>query len=333
MREYPQAKARVQNTLPCLIIAYSRVEGVIGNLRAANAAGVPRIYISFDGPKDEEVSDIQEELLKQISLFVEESKANVQIQRNTTNQGVALGVISAIEWFFSLEDSGIVIEDDLVVDTSFFSFCSAGVDVYRNDRRVWIISGSQYFEEVAQDTVIWTSIPQIWGWATTREKWAEIRSAIWALNSRPKLSGSMSAIEGFWSTGAKRCLTGKVDTWDLALVYVFILHGRFAVIPPVNLVKNVGFDNRASHTHEVKFPLGLEVSILPFPINWQNELNILNTTKYESLLYSKVYRLTFRHRISPVFSLLFDWIRFPASKRLPPLISRWKDWITTNPLT
>ncbi len=317
--------------LPCLIIGYSRFDGVIKNIHAARLAKVPKIYVSLDGPLTLEVSEIQAKILEQIKFLESEYLLEIIVRVDSNNQGVAMGVIGAIEWFFGLEEEGIILEDDLHVHDSFFDFCSKAVEVYRDNEDVWMICGSQYFPGISEDSVIWTSIPQIWGWATTREKWSAIRDSAWQLSKRAQLDHSFSKVNGFWSTGARRCLTGKVDTWDLLLVFIFILNQRFAIVPPKNLVSNVGYDSYASHTSDFIFPLGLDLYDSDLRVNWEESADSLQTQKFEKELYARVYRLSFKHRFSLLLSVILDWLRFPSSKRLSPLIPRWKKSFFTSP--
>jgi hypothetical protein len=310
--------------LPCLIIGYARVEGVLNLIASAASAGVPRIYVSLDGPTNGEVMLSQKDLLERIIELRESDNIFVTVKVGQENQGVAVGVISAIEWFFSNEVEGIILEDDLEVKNDFFRFCTLGVHKYRDDQRIWMICGSQYFPNLAGDSVIWTSIPQIWGWASTKEKWVEMREAVWGLNRQSLITCSLNPTQSFWSTGARRALQGIIDTWDLPLVFSFFRHNKYAIIPPVNLVRNRGFDTFASNTLENKFPLGQEISEFGETLVWEDSVVASKTQSFENNLYSTVYKITFRHYLSSMTSLLFDWIRFPKARRKSPLVQRWK---------
>ena len=41
---------------------------------------------------------------------------------------------------------------------------------------------------------------------------------------------------------------GTDDVWDIQWFYTNFLHGRLTIIPNINLVKNMGFDDNATHT-------------------------------------------------------------------------------------
>ena len=52
------------------------------------------------------------------------------------------GVSSAISWFFNNVDEGIILEDDCLPHPDFFYFCEQLLDKYRNDKRIWCITGN-----------------------------------------------------------------------------------------------------------------------------------------------------------------------------------------------
>jgi hypothetical protein len=41
---------------------------------------------------------------------------------------------------------------------------------------------------------------------------------------------------------------GKIDTWDYQWTFCRLLEGGYSIIPSVNLVTNIGFDQHATHT-------------------------------------------------------------------------------------
>ena len=82
--------------------------------------GIKKIYAAIDGPKiGQEGSDLIESTLKKVC-----AKYDLQllIWRRKTNLGLAASVISGIDWFFNLEDEGIIVEDDLVFSPDFVKF-------------------------------------------------------------------------------------------------------------------------------------------------------------------------------------------------------------------
>ena len=47
---------------------------------------------------------------------------------------------------FEHVDQGIILEDDCIAHPDFFSFTSELLDFYKNDKRIWCISGNNFQE-------------------------------------------------------------------------------------------------------------------------------------------------------------------------------------------
>ncbi len=55
--------------------------------------------------------------------------------------GCGVAVSNAIDWFFEFEETGIILEDDVLPDQSFFPFCEELLKRYKDNSQVMIISG------------------------------------------------------------------------------------------------------------------------------------------------------------------------------------------------
>jgi hypothetical protein len=64
----------------------------------------------------------------------------------------------------------------------------------------------------------------------------------------------------YWNAGSRRALDGYTDVWDTLLVREMIRHNTYSILPGANLVRNVGNDAHALHTHGeqswTNFPTG-----------------------------------------------------------------------------
>ena len=52
----------------------------------------------------------------------------------------------------------------------------------------------------------------------------------------------------YWFSRFQDCYEGKIDTWDYQWAYTVMKDRRLCVRPNMNLVRNIGFDARATHT-------------------------------------------------------------------------------------
>lgn len=46
----------------------------------------------------------------------------------------------------------------------------------------------------------------------------------------------------------KRTLSGEIDTWDYQWSFACFINDGLSIIPKVNLVENIGFGEKATHT-------------------------------------------------------------------------------------
>ena len=110
---------------PILIIVYNRPELARRVIASLTAVAPATIYVAADGPNPRIPADIQR-CHQTRSLFVERSTEFItwpcQIKTffQSTNLGCRAGVTAALDWFFEQEEEGIVLEDDIVADPSFF---------------------------------------------------------------------------------------------------------------------------------------------------------------------------------------------------------------------
>ena len=321
---------KFSNTLPCLIIGYGRRQGINSNIRKAIASGSKRVYISLDGPADSLVSQQQMLLQDDISSIRDEfPEVQISLRKNPSNFGVALGVISGIEWFFSIEEKGVIVEDDLLVDKDFFKFCTLALDRYEFDDRVWMICGSQFLssENGSSKEISWSQIPQIWGWASTRIKWQSIRHSVWNNNKNLRLFGP--PFTNYWNIGYRRAIRGEIDTWDIPIVACALNLNKYVITPPVNLVTNVGFDEFSSHTQQNVYPLGISRASLPSEIVWSVNPNDEKVKNYHKKLSKTVYKVKYRHLLLPIRYEIETLIRYFLGRKSKELIPRWKKIVSS----
>jgi hypothetical protein len=308
--------------LPCLILAYSRVQGVKNLLDQCLSNGVSRIYVAIDGPRSEIDKINQRGIRELVDKYSSTTDVPIRVWQREQNLGVAVAIITAIDWFFESEPQGIILEDDLLVGSDFFDFVARGLDEFRNDASVWMISGDQFFpKDLESSKVSWSYYPLIWGWATWAEKWMEMRSHLLADKKIPGLL-SFDLVTKFWSVGGNRVLKGLVDTWDIPLAGEMKRLKKYSVLPPVNLVSNIGNDLAASHTSNSAFPMGLPLCEIELLLDFDSTDREAITKKIDALLESRVFKVRRRHVLLPIWSRLTDRKKFAKSPNRAPLSER-----------
>lgn len=291
----------MSSDLPALIITFRRLDGVQRLMKSLQEAGVVRIFLTIDGPRTSEDIEIQDSIESWATDFANDFNLEFSCLRRKANLGVGKGILESLDWFFSQNDFGLVLEDDLEISQDLVDFTRQCRDEFALNENLWMISGDQFFPEDFQSSRLTIcNYPLVWGWATWADRWYEMRSAI-KQPQEYRFRYLFSPVYSFWWTGKKRVELGLVDTWDIPLAFEMRRKGKLTVSPPVNLVRNLGFDQFASHTKRNLFPMNLPVS------RFQMVLAEVPLIDYDPIpfrlnkrLEKHVFKIRLRHLLSPV---------------------------------
>ena len=243
---------------PILIMAFNRpdhLQVLINRLREVKPT---KIYAAIDGarvarPDEQQKVESCRALIASIDWDCE-----VETQFQDENLGCGLGVSTAISWFFTHEERGIILEDDIIPHPSFFPYCTELLDRYEKDDRVFAISGCNFvpaeFQSHPDQAYRFSQVPHIWGWATWRRSWQqhELDIAGWRHELPPiKLwarSGHSLPASVYWASTFELLARKEVDTWDGQLVLASMVSHQLTATSNVNLIENIGFGEEATHT-------------------------------------------------------------------------------------
>ena len=158
--------------IPIAFIIYKRLNTTERVFRIIQLIKPKKIYLIADGPK----SDSESTLCKNVRSFVE---SNIDWDCQTikiyseNNLGCAKRVQTGLDQVFLKEEMAIILEDDTLPDFSFFKFCEELLERYKNDDSVAHISGCNLQTDAVnfQESYCFSSIINIWGWATWKRSW------------------------------------------------------------------------------------------------------------------------------------------------------------------
>lgn len=218
-----------------------------------------RFYIAADGHrshiKGEKgiVNGVREMILNQIDW-----ECNVQTLFRDENLGCGLAVSGAIDWFFSQEEKGIILEDDCIPALSFFPFAESMLIKYADNQDVGTIGGFNMYSSSLlnnENSYSFIKFPVVWGWATWRRTWesykfdiseyskSEVKSVVYRTTENPNTRRFF--VKGIYDTAQN-----KIDTWDYQLMFSLFSRGVYSIVPNKNLIENVGFGADATHTFD-----------------------------------------------------------------------------------
>lgn len=212
------------------------------------------LYVAADGPRPGREDDII--TCKQTRDITNQIEWPCELKTLYRNENLGCGnaVSSAISWFFKQVEAGIVLEDDCLANTSFFHFCNELLEKYKNDESIYLISGTNLQNGIKRGdaTYYFSNYTITWGWASWRRAWCKFNHDIpdydQSFNSGKLDHVFQSKIEkSFWRNKIKKAVMEKNNIWDFQWYYLIWKNKGIGITPAVNLVKNLGFGNNASH--------------------------------------------------------------------------------------
>jgi hypothetical protein len=251
-------KALYLTKSPILFILFNRPDTTAQVFDQIKAAQPKRLYISADGPRvgfpdDELLCNQTREIIKNIDWDCE-----VKTLFNNENVGCKLGVSTAISWFFSHEEAGIILEDDCLPANSFFRFCDTLLEKYKNDTRIRHITGCnlQFGKKWGNASYYFSNRTHVWGWASWRRVWNDYDLSIEKYDNSEiahqikNIYDDELVIES-WVSIFNEVKAGKINSWAYPLDFANFFNNGLIIIPNENLISNIGFSSTATNTlHE-----------------------------------------------------------------------------------
>jgi len=237
---------------PILFIIFNRFDTSLVVLDSIRNYKPKNIYISADGPRlGNPTDEIQCNLTRSSVLDAIDWDCECKTLFHDTNLGCGKAVSTALDWFFSEEPEGIILEDDCVPDPFFFRYCEFMLDAYRKDLSIGHISGVNLYGDnaIGHYGHSFSSIPHVWGWASWSRAWKGYSQNPKGRRELVFPSFYTKADRSFWTEAFRKLTEEGLDTWDYQWVFHLWENSMLSVMPDISLVRNIGFDERATHTH------------------------------------------------------------------------------------
>ena len=243
---------------PVLFIVFNRPETTKQVFNVIKKAKPPRLYIAADAPRQGNSEDKKKcakvrEIVSKIDW-----ECDVKYRFSKINQGCGPGPFNAISWAFENEDRLIILEDDCVPALPFFSYCDELLEKYKDDTRIWIISGNQYNEEAVTTpySYFFSKYGHSWGWATWKRCWNEMDMN---LTRYPEIirqdlfkSAFRTDLEAKYYQEIYNTLYSDksqfTHIWDYQFGFAIRANGGLSIVPRKNLVSNIGYIGTHSNT-------------------------------------------------------------------------------------
>lgn len=239
-------------------MVFNRADTTAQVFESIRQARPPRLYVAADGAREGRPGeDALCEATRRVATQVD-WPCEVRTLFRDRNLGCKTAVSSAITWFFEHEEQGVILEDDCLPAPVFFAYCDELLEKYRDDERVTCISGDNFLPDSVRqqltDSYYFSVFNHIWGWASWRRAWQgyDVNMSDWSLErgkaTLKRVFPDNPPLRRIWLGTLDRVARGEINTWDYQWVYHCWRAGGLTCLPSVNLISNIGFDERATHT-------------------------------------------------------------------------------------
>lgn len=247
------------STPAVLVVFWKRADNLEQLLPKILESNPARLYLAGDGPRPDNQED--EKACSSARLVHEKIDWNCEVKTRfpAQNLGARENILSAMEWFFSAEEKGILLEDDIIPSQFFWRYSSELLERYRDEENFFQISGLSPGKGFLGDhrAIHLTRIQHVWGLATWRRSWDFFANNVLG-GSESELKAQFeqkfatpTPLEKVFLERALRETRGEDDNWDASWNLAALLSDSRCVVPPLTLVANVGVGEGALHQHRL----------------------------------------------------------------------------------
>lgn len=242
--------------IPILILLFHREEVALKLIEQLREIKPKRIYIRGDGgrfPVEHQAC----ESTRYAVLRAIDWDCEISCDFSEENLGCRRSVTKGVNWFFSREEFGVILEEDCLPDPRFFDFVLECRRLLSYQQSIGHIGGHEVTGlrpktgKIEPRLMTW---PDVWGWATTSSLWSEV-----FVNDVEKITPKR-LLQDFLFFGWKSPVTwlahfrniiqiksGKLDSWASIWAYSLWSNRLHSISPSVRLVRNVGLRGGGTH--------------------------------------------------------------------------------------
>ena len=237
---------------PILLIASPYAETLCQLIDAIRAISPTQLFVACYGSNSDRLQKVEKaavthELIERVIDW----PCTINFSYFESQHGFSKGTISSINWFFSHVEEGIILENDCIPEIAFFDYCKWALNVYRGEKRVMHINGSNFSasSSLYAHEVSFVSLPQVWGWATWSDRWNFFEdNPFYSSRQSRYRRWSLSPIARLNKLRHLHALKKGLDAWDYQWQITVLNRRGLAVCPRNNLILKAGVDSDVIHS-------------------------------------------------------------------------------------
>lgn len=255
---------------PIALFAYRRADHLAKTLDALELCpefSRSPVFVFSDGPKNAAASADVEAVR---ALLRGRKRTNMTVVEAASNQGLANSIITGVSRLCDQYGRVIVIEDDLVLTPLALTWMNAALDRFADEERVYQVSAYQWWNPRLRNRRkgLFGRLAVSWGWGTWKRAWDQFdpdATGAEKLETDPSLRRAFD-MDGSFPLSEMMLLQsrGLIDSWAIRWAWSVFRNNGLVVFPPQSLVRNIGFDETATHNSIGR----LKALITPSPVIW-----------------------------------------------------------------
>ncbi len=244
---------------PIVLFVYNRpkhTKQTLESLMQNDLASASILFIYADGPKK---NATQEQLknIKETRKIITQKKwcGTVKIIENIENKGLSQSIITGVTEVVKEYGKVIVLEDDIVTSQGFLKFMNTSLEKYKNEEKVFQISGFNFpLKEIKVPTeCFFVPLISSWGWATWDRAWQKFDPLA---NGYEKLKTSSLLRHQFDLNSSypysdmliAQMEKKNIDSWAIRWLWTLFKNNKLSLFPVRSFVTNIGYGDDATHT-------------------------------------------------------------------------------------
>ncbi len=264
-----------------------------------------KLYLCQDSaregnPNDKENTEKCREIVSDITWNCE-----LHQKYSDVNLGCDANIYSALNWIFESEEFIIMLEDDAVVDATFFPFCKQMCDKYKNDTRISLVSSFNLLEkwDCPYDYFFSKSGTMSGGWGMWKRAWNE-RDKDFSVCT-DEYSKKIFKKSEYIKADIKSFLNCSEVNKNLVSngknIYFFesivgssrFLNSSLAIVPSKNMMTNVGLDPNSYHygSNIKQLPRAIQKIMFMKSYPMPQEIKHPKFILADSLYYKKIFKI------------------------------------------
>ncbi|MEM1223325.1 MAG: nucleotide-diphospho-sugar transferase [Verrucomicrobiota bacterium] len=243
-----------------LLIHFNRPDVTRRQVDALRTIAPKRVWVLCDAPRPDRVGE--DKKVDEVRSILDALPWDCEVHKlyREENLGVRENISTGLSWFLNECKEGIILEDDCIPSESFFRFVVEALERYRDDVRVFTVSGYTGLDSdlPIEESYCYSNYFSCWGWATWKRSWDCYDESMTAFTDQEKWKAICARLHPsirqhlYWKYIFGRVVAGKVDSWAYRFLLSMWSHHGYAVTPKRNLIENIGFTDDATNTGGLK---------------------------------------------------------------------------------